>query len=152
MSSSYDIVHQASRIFITVSAGADDRVDLLLRGEESLMVHDYNETNNWSVVSATYLYYDEMGQAVDYVDNEYNHYSATSIVLWCELIRNDLPMGIVDAVKASSLGKEKKDDEICAICDMIGTLVCKYSYHEKCIKKWLIRNTLCNDNVFAIIF
>ncbi|XP_021979025.1 E3 ubiquitin-protein ligase Praja-2-like [Helianthus annuus] len=139
--------------------GPGDRLDVLVEVDKGIN----NTEINGSVVTATYLYYStETGQLLDYVDHEYNHRSAMSIanlVLRCQLVLNNIPTAIEDAVKTT--GKEKMDDdEICVICleeyqedDMIGTLVCKHSYHDECIKKWLKvkgRCSICGAIAFRL--
>ncbi|MFS7934391.1 putative transcription factor C2H2 family [Helianthus anomalus] len=64
-------------------------------------------------------------------------------------LRNDLPKAIENVVEKSRFVNEK--EEYRSDC-MIGTLRCKHSYHEECIKKWLKRKKsscpLCRGSAF----
>ncbi|PWA72522.1 zinc finger, RING/FYVE/PHD-type [Artemisia annua] len=77
------------------------------------------------------------------------------LVLWYESLCTNgifsLAKAIEQSIKISRLSKEKEEvGDICAICheefrgdEVIGTLKCKHSYHEECIKKWLLLKRTC---------
>lgn len=58
------------------------------------------------------------------------------------------------SIKVRGLSKEKLlDKEICVVCqeeyqsnEMVGTLECKHTYHEECIKK-VVAAELCMTNL-----
>ncbi|KAD3068509.1 hypothetical protein R6Q59_017478 [Mikania micrantha] len=143
-------------------------------GIETVLYHDQHPyrvvqliftMNNGSVASARYVYYNKSGEPVNLANIEKDVQKAmmmARLVVWSDYLRNDLPSAIKDAVKTSKLCEEiPKDEEICAIClkeyepeDMIRTLRCKHSYHDKCTTKWLkktreINCPKCRDRVFV---
>ncbi|KAL8265093.1 hypothetical protein R6Q59_023223 [Mikania micrantha] len=109
-------------------------------------------TVNDGLISARYFYLDKRGQPVDFVADERNHQSAiyvAKLVMWCDCVLNDLPKAIQLSVETTKLGKEDEHDS-CVIChetyraeDMMGKLVCDHSFHEECIKSWLMKKTKC---------
>lgn len=112
----------------------------------------FTVADNGAVVTARYLLFNTSGELVSLADVEHNAKRAMRMaryLLWCDYVRNNVPNAIKDAVEASKLGRKRKlleDEEICVIClkeyiaeDMIGTLRCKHSYHDVCIKKWLTK-------------
>ncbi|KAF5804434.1 putative transcription factor C2H2 family [Helianthus annuus] len=122
----------------------------------------FTRKNNGSLVTSGYLAYTESGQAMDYVMEKRMYEKSkwfAKLVLYCDSLRNDLPKAIENVVEKSRFVNEKEAQEACAICCeeyqsdcMIGTLRCKHSYHEECIKKWLKRKKsscpLCRGSAF----
>ncbi|MFS7939922.1 putative chromatin regulator PHD family [Helianthus anomalus] len=109
-------------------------------------------SNNGSVVTSRYLSYNQSDQVLNYVEDEKTHQSSLKVarfVLWCDnFLRKGLPKATEDAVKVRRLAEE--DGEICVICrdkyqadHTIGTLACKHSYHEECIRKRLDEKKHC---------
>ncbi|KAL9992612.1 putative transcription factor C2H2 family [Helianthus debilis subsp. tardiflorus] len=126
-------------------------------------------SNNGSVVTSRYLSYNQSDQVLNYVEDEKTHQSSLKVarfVLWCDnFLRKGLPKATEDAVKVRRLlakDEEEEDGEICVICrdkyqaeHTIGTLACKHSYHEECIRKWLDEKKdcpMCRIPVFHYYF
>lgn len=129
----------------------------------------FTSDNNGSIVTSRYMPYSPSGEVKDHVMDEFDYQTSiryARFVLWAVNLFKDLPKATEDAVKISRFHvKEILDDEeeydICVICheeyqadSMIGTLGCKHSYHEGCIKNWFTENDrcpICRSSIFSFV-
>ncbi|GKD77889.1 zinc finger, RING/FYVE/PHD-type containing protein [Tanacetum coccineum] len=166
-SCSYKVISpHLKKIVIVNQRRNDENVDkVMLWGDSGVTVHDYNEHITKSILFEdgldytryrmsftrrersvhTIKVYDMHDELLDDEDFRLRCVSFARFILWYEI----LPFNIGKKKSNGGVSKDK-EGEICPICydeyqadQMIGTLACRHSYHEGCIKTWLSRKNVC---------